>query len=147
METYWAILEKVRGSALRLTKMDDDIYQHLKTDFPEFDPAAIIDEDEMKSKTGKERWRKFLMVYEKKIDDYNFGTMLRANAKSEYDQEGTIFGQIKKLPSRNVTSANQCTVPRMQFYAIEIARNRSGLNDWIYENHQKELAEKTAAKS
>ena len=30
------------------------------------------------------------------------------------------------------------TVPRMQFYAIEIARNRAGLNDWIYENHQKE---------
>jgi hypothetical protein len=22
---------------------------------------------------------------------------------------------------------------RMQFYAIEIARNRAGLNDWIYE--------------
>jgi len=129
METYWAILEKVRGSTLRLTKMDDDIYEHLKTDFPEFDPAAIIDEDEMKSKAGKERWRKLMMAYEKKIDDYNFGTMLRANAKAEYDQEGTIF------------------VPRMQFYAIEIARNRNGLNDWIYENHQKEVAEKAAAKS
>lgn len=28
-------------------------------------------------------------------------------------------------------------VPRMQFYAIEIARNREGLNDWIYEQAQK----------
>jgi len=28
----------------------------------------------------------------------------------------------------------------MQFYAIEIARNRSGLNDWIYEDNQKEQA-------
>jgi hypothetical protein len=28
----------------------------------------------------------------------------------------------------------------MQFYAIEIARNRKGLNDWIYENNKKELA-------
>jgi len=28
----------------------------------------------------------------------------------------------------------------MQFYAIEIARNRNGLNDWIYENYQKEQA-------
>lgn len=26
----------------------------------------------------------------------------------------------------------------MQFYAIEIARNRSGLNDWIYEANKKE---------
>lgn len=29
-------------------------------------------------------------------------------------------------------------VPRMQFYAIEIARNRAGLNDWIYEKAQAE---------
>lgn len=35
-------------------------------------------------------------------------------------------------------------VPRMQFYAIEIARNRNGLNDWIYENNQKEQAEAKA---
>lgn len=94
MSTYWAILEKVKGSALRLTKMDDDIYTHLKTDFPEFDPAATIDEDEMKSKTGKERWRKFMMAYEKKIDDYNFGTMLRTNPKFEYGRDETIFGKI-----------------------------------------------------
>jgi len=125
MSTYWAILEKVRGSALRLTKMDDDIYEHLKTDFPEFDPAATIDEDEMKSKAGKERWRKFMMAYEKKIDDYNFGTMLRSNPKWEYGQDETIF------------------VPRMQFYAIEIARNRNGLNDWIYEKAQSEAKAKT----
>lgn len=29
-------------------------------------------------------------------------------------------------------------VPRMQFYAVEIARNRKGLNDWIYEKAQAE---------
>jgi hypothetical protein len=28
----------------------------------------------------------------------------------------------------------------MQFYAIEIARNRLGLNDWISENYQKQQA-------
>lgn len=92
MTTYWAILEKVKGSSLRLTKMDDEIYEHLKAEFPEFDPAAVVDEDEMKSKTGKERWRKFMMAYEKKIDDYNFGTMLRNSPKVEYSQEDTIFG-------------------------------------------------------
>ncbi|KAL2024918.1 hypothetical protein VTK56DRAFT_3617 [Thermocarpiscus australiensis] len=128
MQTYWAILEKVKGSLLRLTKMDDEIYEHLKRDFPEFDPAATIDEDEMKSKEGKERWRNFMMAYEKKIDDYNFGTMLRANPKWEYGKDETIF------------------VPRMQFYAIEIARNKLGLNDWIYEQAQKEKAEAEASK-
>jgi chloramphenicol O-acetyltransferase len=115
MQTYWSILEKVKGSALRLTKMDDEIYTHLMLEFPDFDAAATINEDDMKSKTGKERWRKFMMAYEKKIEDYNFGTMVRNDAKAEYDEDTTIF------------------VPRMQFYAIEIARNRRGLNDWIYE--------------
>lgn len=93
LQTYWAILERVRGSSLRLTKMDDDIYEHLKTDFPEFDPAAVINEDEMKSKAGKERWRKFLMAYEKKVDDYNFGTMLRNSPKVEYEEDSTLFGK------------------------------------------------------
>jgi hypothetical protein len=32
----------------------------------------------------------------------------------------------------------------MQFYAIEIARNRLGLNDWISEKCQKEQAEAKA---
>ncbi|KAL2358760.1 DUF757 domain protein [Cryomyces antarcticus] len=115
MITYWAILEKVRGSKLRLTKLDDEIYEHFKKEFPDFDPTATIDEDQMKSKEGKEKWRNFMMPYEKKVDDYNFGTMLRSNPKFEYGEKETIF------------------VVRMQFYAIEIVRNREGLNDWIYE--------------
>jgi hypothetical protein len=93
MSTYWAILEKVRGSTVKLTKIDDEIYEHLKADFPEFDPADTINEDEMKSKAGKERWRKFMMAYEKKVTDYNFGTMLRSNPKYEYEQDTTIFGK------------------------------------------------------
>ncbi|KAL9631779.1 MAG: hypothetical protein Q9204_004074 [Flavoplaca sp. TL-2023a] len=115
MTTYWAILEKMKGSQLRLTKIDDEILEHFKKDFPEFDPKETINEDTMKSKEGKERWRNFMMAYEKKIDDYNFGTMLRANPKFEYGEKETIFAM------------------RMQFYAIEIARNRQGLNDWVYE--------------
>ncbi|ROV91519.1 hypothetical protein VMCG_09449 [Cytospora schulzeri] len=119
LETYWAILEKVKGSTLRLTKIDDEIYEHLLKDFPEYDPAETIDESKMKSIQGKKRWRDFMMAYENRVDDYSFGTMLRTSPKEEYTQEGTIF------------------VPRMQFYAVEIARNRKGLNDWIYEDAQK----------
>lgn len=104
MQTYWAILERVRGSTLRLTKIDDEIMEHLKEAFPEFDPAATVNEDEMKSKSGKERWRKFMMAYEKTVDDYNFGTMVRNSPKVEYEEDTAIF------------------VPRMQFYALEIAR-------------------------
>lgn len=104
METYWSILEKIPGSKLRLTKFDDEIYDHLKKEFPDFDASATLNEDEMKSKVGKEQWRKFIAEYENKVDDYNFGTLLRASPKTEYDQAGTIFAV------------------RMQFYAVEIAR-------------------------
>ncbi|KAB8078361.1 DUF757-domain-containing protein [Aspergillus leporis] len=113
--TYWSILEKVRGSKLRLTRMDDEIYESFMKEFPDFDPAATLNEDDMKSKAGKEKWRNWMNQYEKTISDFNFGTMLRSNPKFEYEQETTIFAV------------------RMQFYAVEIARNRAGLNDWIYE--------------
>lgn len=93
MTTYWSILERKRGSELRLTKIDDEIAADFKQEFPDFDPAAIIDEDEMKSKEGKARWRDFLLRYEKKVDDYNFGTMLRKGAKMDYGQDETIFGE------------------------------------------------------
>ena len=92
MSTYWSLLERIRGSDLRLTKLDEEIHQHFKTAFPEFDSRETIDEDKMKSKEGKERWREFMMAYEKKVDDYNFGTILRSNPKFEYGEKETIFG-------------------------------------------------------
>jgi len=49
-------------------------------------------------------------MYEGKIEDYNFGTLLRIDCSKGYDEENTIL------------------VTRIQFYAVEIARNRRGLN-------------------
>lgn len=120
MTVYWGILSKISGSKLRLTNRDDEIHAHFLQEFPDFDPAQPIDEDKMKSKEGKERWRNFVNQYEKKVDDFNFGTMLRKSPKCEYEEQDTIF------------------VVRMQFYAIEIARNRAGLNDWICEEAAKQ---------
>ena len=65
MTVYWSILEKLPGSKLRLTRLDDEIYEHLKKEFPDFDPAEEINEDSMKSKEGKEKWRNFSLTYEK----------------------------------------------------------------------------------
>lgn len=119
LQTYWSLLEKVPGSKLRLTRFDQDIVDHLLKEFPEFeDPefAKVVDEDWMKSPEGKKRWRAFINEYEKgekEVDDFNFGTLLRRDSSKEYSEENTMF------------------VPRMQFYAVEILRNRLGLNDWI----------------
>lgn len=122
MTTYWAILEKMRGSKLRLTKMDDEIYERFKDEFPEFDPKETIDEDKMKSKEGKERWRNFMMTYEKTVEDYNFGTMLRSNPKFEYGEKETIFGLLAVVPINGQSANKRIPAMRMQFYAIEIAR-------------------------
>ena len=73
--------------------MDDEILEHFNSEFPDFDLKATINEDDMKSKAGKEKWRNFINQYENKVEDYNFGTMLRANTAEEYGQEGTIFGE------------------------------------------------------
>ena len=118
-ETYWNLLTKVKGSKLRLTKHDDEIYNTFMEHFPEYKDIERLrkfSEEELKSKTGKERWRKYIALFEKTIEDYNFGTLLRTDADAEYGQHTTIF------------------VVRIQFYAFKIARNRHGLNDWICSN-------------
>lgn len=117
-ETYWNLISKVKASSFKLTQHDDSIYEALLEDFPEFkdkEKVAVISEDEMKSATGKSRWRAFCEKF-KEIDDYNFGTLLRTRADGEYSQDNAIFAV------------------RIQFYAIEIARNRLGLNDWASGN-------------
>ncbi|CUM66774.1 uncharacterized protein PRCAT00004455001 [Priceomyces carsonii] len=115
MESYWNLLKSIPGSKLKLTKHDDDIYEQLLESFPEFkepENVAVINEDDMKSTEGKVKWREFCDKFNE-LEDYNFGTLLRSKAAEEYTQDGTIF------------------VVRIQFYAIEIARNRYGLNDWV----------------
>ncbi|AET37918.1 ribosome-associated Tef1p biogenesis chaperone CHP1 Ecym_2166 [Eremothecium cymbalariae DBVPG len=114
-ETYWSLINKIPGSKLRLTQYDDEIYEAFKSHFPEYtdlDRLTKFDEAELKTKEAKERWRKFIALFEKKIDDFNFGTLLRTDSTKEYGQFTTCFAV------------------RIQFYAFEIARNKNGLNDW-----------------
>lgn len=107
MATYWALLEKVRGSNLQLTRIDDEILEHFQRDFADVDVSQTIDENQMKSKEGKERWRNFMMTYETKVTDYNFGTMLRSNPKFEYGEKETIFGKIELFHGSAVAESSQ----------------------------------------
>ncbi|GAA6024345.1 hypothetical protein JCM11491_000385 [Sporobolomyces phaffii] len=136
-ETYWKLITGIKPSTLkRLTKWDDEIYESFEKHFPDLledggKKLIRLNEDDIKSAAGKKRWREFMMPFEKKVgkcslstDDYNFGTLLRFNAEDDYTEENSMFGY------------------RVQFYAIEIARNRFGLNDKVYEAAQ---AEKNSA--
>jgi hypothetical protein len=48
----------------------------------------------MKSTNGKEIWRNWIMKYEKRVNDYNFGTLLRKNVDGDYTEENTMFGKL-----------------------------------------------------
>jgi len=63
-QTYWNLVEKISPKTLRLTKHDEEIFEHTLKAFPELsedEHAKLIkiDEDWMKSEDGKRRWREF----------------------------------------------------------------------------------------
>lgn len=104
------ILCSVDPKHLKLTPMDDTIYKIFREEFPTLD-VKVINENELKSTKEKAKWRPFCERFKTLIEDYSFGTLLRANAEEDYKEENSIL------------------ITRIQFYAIEIARNREGIND------------------
>ncbi|XP_046851239.1 protein PBDC1-like isoform X2 [Xenia sp. Carnegie-2017] len=62
------------------------------------------------------KWRPFCESFKGVIEDYNFGTLLRLDA------------------TKGISDDNTTLVPRIQFWAIEIARNREGLNRHLITN-------------
>lgn len=60
-----------------------------------------------------QKWRPFCEKFKETVEDYSFGTLLRVDANGEYSEENSIL------------------VPRIQFYAVELARNREGFNDAV----------------
>ncbi|KAJ3299989.1 hypothetical protein HK104_005482 [Borealophlyctis nickersoniae] len=111
-ETYWKLISAFDPRKLRLTKLDDELYDDFRANWPDMN-VAELDENEFKTESSKAKWRDFIMKYEKKVQDYNFGTLLRLHAAHDYAEDNAFF------------------VTRLQFYAIEIARNREGANDGI----------------
>ncbi|KAJ8928382.1 hypothetical protein NQ314_019047 [Rhamnusium bicolor] len=109
-EIYFNILCSVDPKHLKLTPVDDTIYKVFRDEFPTLD-IRLIKEDELKSTKEKAKWRPFCERFKNLVEDYSFGTLLRADAWGDYKEENTIL------------------ITRIQFYAIEIARNREGVND------------------
>lgn len=96
-QTYWNLLASVKPRDLRLTKIDDEIFEDLSATFEDmlkepYTSLIKIDENMMKNEDGKVKWRDFIARYEKKIKDYNFGSLIRVDANNEYSQDNTIFG-------------------------------------------------------
>jgi len=114
-EIYFNLISSIDPKILRLTKIDDDIYKDFRTQFPSLS-VATINEDELKSTEAKACWRTFCENYKETVEDYNYATLIRLDSSKDYSE------------------ANSIIVPRVQFLALELARNKEGLNDSIRQN-------------
>ncbi|KAH9283903.1 Protein PBDC1 [Echinococcus granulosus] len=114
-ETHYNILCAVPDARiLRLSAVDDRICKTFSETFPHLNVDCFT-EDDIKSEEQKELWRSFCNEFDGVVEDYNRGTLLRLDSSGDYDEKNT------------------CIVPRVQFLAIEIARNRRGLNNRIHQ--------------
>ncbi|XP_016979863.1 protein PBDC1 [Drosophila rhopaloa] len=115
-EVHFNLITSVHPSLLKLTPYDDQIYATFRQDFPDLEVGRLSD-DILKSAVEKLKWRQFAEKFNK-MDDYSYGTLMRADASKEFSPDNSIF------------------VFRVQFLAIEIARNREGLNDEVHKKHK-----------
>ncbi|KOB67422.1 UPF0368 protein Cxorf26-like protein [Operophtera brumata] len=116
-DIYFNVLCSVDTKWLQLTPHDDLIHTTFRQDFPDLN-VAFIREDVIKNNTNKAKWRVFCEKFKNIIEDYSFGTLMRADTKGDYSERNTIL------------------VPRVQFYAIEIARNRENLNNDVKKHYK-----------
>merc|ERR1719219_3144044 len=63
----------------------------------------------------KSKWRAFCEEF-KHVEDFSFATLIRLNSSQDYEEVNSVI------------------VTKIQFYAIELARNREGHNDQIRHN-------------
>ncbi|OQR74839.1 RING finger protein 37-like [Tropilaelaps mercedesae] len=113
MEVYFRLLKSIDPKLLRLTPLDQQLLDDFNATFGNKIDVAKLDETSLKSEESKALWRDFCNRYEDLVEDFNFATIVRLDSTGDYCEENTIL------------------VPRVQFYAIEIARNRGGFNDAI----------------
>jgi len=126
-ETHFNLLISLDPRSLKLTPYDDQIYKIFREDFPNF-RIDYVDENELKSDLSKIKWRNFIEKFNK-IEDFAFGTLLRVDSSKDFSPENSLL------------------VVRIQFLAIEIARNREGCNDNIRKNYAKKYAQLNAEKN
>ncbi|XP_029024926.1 protein PBDC1 [Betta splendens] len=112
-EIYFNLISSVEPKFLKLTKQDDQIYSTFRETFKDLD-IKVLKEDDLKLAEAKERWRPFCNQFEGLVEDFNYGTLLRLDCEKGYTEENTTFAT------------------RVQFFAVEIARNREGYNDAVY---------------
>ncbi|XP_061449219.1 protein PBDC1-like [Rhineura floridana] len=117
-EVYFNLISSVDPKFLTLTKADDQIYTEFRKNFNHL-KIDVLDSEDLKSGPAKEKWRPFCLQFDGIVEDFNYGTLLRLDCSKGYTEENTVFAT------------------RIQFFAIEIARNREGYNSVVYDSAKK----------
>ncbi|RKO99203.1 hypothetical protein CXG81DRAFT_28026 [Caulochytrium protostelioides] len=122
-ETYGNLIKNFNPQKLRLTKEEDTLYAAFRASFPKLNVQVLNEYTDFKCDEAKAAWRAWIKPFETTVPDFNFATMLRIRANEDYSGDNAFL------------------VTRVQFYAIEIARNREGANQPMWKDyHQEEAA-------
>ncbi|KAF2859354.1 hypothetical protein K470DRAFT_219422, partial [Piedraia hortae CBS 480.64] len=115
MFTYWTLLSTIPASTLRLTKNDQLIYSSFLAMFPEYTPSeGLISENFLKDVYARIMWGAFGERVGGLVSKPGEKVLLRLDPKREYHID-------------NVT-----LVSKLQFCAVEGARCKAGLNEWVF---------------
>lgn len=73
-------------------RIDDEILKDFEETFPEIN-VERLDEKDFHTPAAKEKWRNFVNKYEKRVNEFNFGSLIRIDCKEDYTEENTMFGK------------------------------------------------------
>ncbi|NXN78796.1 PBDC1 protein, partial [Bombycilla garrulus] len=85
------LISSVEPKFLRLTKVDERIYEEFRGTFRDL-RVAVLDPEELKSEPAKAKWRPFCLRFEGAVEDFNYGTLLRLDCRGGYTEENCILG-------------------------------------------------------
>ncbi|GIX68050.1 protein PBDC1 [Caerostris darwini] len=113
METHYNLITSIPPQQLKLSPLDDRIYDAFIGQFPNF-KLDKLEIESLKSEESKQKWRKFSEEFLSIVDDATFDTLVRIDSSKEYNEENTIlekrfiddleeeeFSSNSKAPSKN----------------------------------------------
>ena len=114
---HFNLITSKKPSTLSLTKKDAEIYEKFRKDFPELKVSVLIEDDLKGSKENQQKWLDFAKFCKEDLEmkDTEDMSLVRLNYSGLYSEDNVVF----------------CV--KAQYLAVEIARNKEGLNDELFE--------------
>lgn len=106
-------------------QFESDLYTMFRRFLPDLQVRVLDPDDPFRHFEDKDRWIPLLNRWQQRLPDSTILTMLRIDSHYGYSPENTYL------------------VPKIKFYAIEVARNREGANDRFVKRERARKEKKT----